>query len=244
MTNCCPIIELRRYRLRPGKRDALIDLFEREFVEPQEAAGMQIVGQFRDMDEPDHFVWLRGFADVASRAAALEKFYSGPVWAKHRSEANGTMINSDNVLLLRPTGPEDGFSLPSSPRAKFPTSGSRQGFTVSTICHLAPNSETDFAKFFARAMRPLIVQTNAKVLATLVTERGPNLFPKLPVREGETVFAWFLGFPSLQAYETHLAALDGLDAWTRNVLPEMDERVWCRNDIARLVRTAQSQIQA
>ena len=48
-----PVVELRQYTLRPGQRDVLIDLFDREFVESQEATGMAIVGQFRDLDDPD-----------------------------------------------------------------------------------------------------------------------------------------------------------------------------------------------
>ncbi len=65
---CCPIVELRQYTLHPGRRDALIDLFDREFVESQEALGMKIIGQFRDLDNPNRFVWLRGFRDMPSRA--------------------------------------------------------------------------------------------------------------------------------------------------------------------------------
>ena len=45
---CCPIVELRQYTLHPGQRDVLIDLFDREFVESQEALGMKIIGQFRE----------------------------------------------------------------------------------------------------------------------------------------------------------------------------------------------------
>src|SRR3989442_14099753 len=71
---CCPIVELRQYTLHPGKRDILIDLFDREFIEPQEAIGIKVIGQFRDVDDPDRFVWLRGFRDVASRAKALQDF--------------------------------------------------------------------------------------------------------------------------------------------------------------------------
>ena len=33
-----PVLELRQYTLHPGRRDELVALFEREFVEPQEAA--------------------------------------------------------------------------------------------------------------------------------------------------------------------------------------------------------------
>ena len=80
-----PVVELRQYTLRPGQRDVLIDLFDREFVESQEAEGMAIVGQFRDLDDPDRFVWIRGFGDMPSRARALAAFYGGPAWKAHRA---------------------------------------------------------------------------------------------------------------------------------------------------------------
>lgn len=96
------IVELRRYTLHPGQRDTLIELFDREFVETQETAGMRVIGQFRDLDDANRFVWLRGFADMAARAAGLDAFYGGPVWQTHRDAANATMVDSDDVLLLRP----------------------------------------------------------------------------------------------------------------------------------------------
>ncbi|MBA3583144.1 MAG: NIPSNAP family protein [Gemmatimonadetes bacterium] len=108
---CCPIVELRQYTLHPGKRDVLIVLFDREFVESQEAVGMRIIGQFRDLDNPNRFVWLRGFRDMPSRAQALKDFYGGPVWKPHREAANATMVDSDDVLLLRRALPTSGFSL-------------------------------------------------------------------------------------------------------------------------------------
>src|SRR6266568_2073756 len=99
--SCCEVLELRQYTLYPGKRDVLIDLFEREFIESQEALGAQVIGQFRDLDNPDRFVWLRGFRDMDARLDALQSFYDGPVWKAHREEANATMADSSNVLLLR-----------------------------------------------------------------------------------------------------------------------------------------------
>src|SRR5690348_11370989 len=96
------VVELRQYTLRPGRREVLIDLFERNLLEPQESLGIHVLGQFRDLDQPDRFVWLRGFPDMTARARALTAFYDGPVWAEHRSAANATMLDSDDVLLLRP----------------------------------------------------------------------------------------------------------------------------------------------
>lgn len=114
------IVELRQYTLRPGARDTLIELFEREFVTGQEAVGITVGGRFRDLDDPDRFVWLRSFPDMDGRARALRAFYHGPVWQGHREAANATMLDSDDVLLLR--GP--GFSAPDG-----------AGPVVATICH-------------------------------------------------------------------------------------------------------------
>lgn len=98
------IVEFRQYTLRPGARETLIELFEREFVTGQQAVGITVGGRFRDLDDPDRFVWLRAFPDMAHRRRALEAFYTGPVWREHRDVANATMIDSDDVLLLRGPG--------------------------------------------------------------------------------------------------------------------------------------------
>jgi len=112
----CTVVELRQYTLHPGGRDVLIELFDREFLETQEACGMKVLGQFRDQSRPDIFVWLRGFADMEARRQALAAFYGGPVWAAHRDAANATMVDSDNVLLLRPAWAGSGL-LPKESRA-------------------------------------------------------------------------------------------------------------------------------
>src|SRR5438270_10566172 len=114
-------------------RDTLIDLFDREFVESQEALGMRIIGQFRDLDNPDRFVWLRGFSDMAMRTHALQAFYGGPVWKAHREAANATMIDSDNVLLLRPARANFGFQQDTSIRPAPGVSNSSEGLVVATI---------------------------------------------------------------------------------------------------------------
>lgn len=234
------IIELRRYRLRPHARETLIDLFDHEFIEPQEVEGMSVMGQFRDLDDPDSFVWLRGFSDMPSRAAALNAFYTGPVWAAHRDQANGTMINSDNVLLLRPASPDVGFAPSRATRALPGVADGRRGLVVATTCYLAPRTDEEFARFFESTVKPHLVKASATVLAALVTEQSPNTFPRLPVREGETVFVWFSAFPNLAAYEAHLAELARCETWTTEVVSEMERRTWRKNEVLRLTPTARS----
>src|SRR5262245_56462337 len=96
------VLEIRNYLLQPGMQEHFIDYFEAVFLHSQEAAQMHVLGQFRLIDEPDHFVWLRGFRDMQTRLNSLQTFYGGPVWKKYGPLANRMMIDSDNVHLLRP----------------------------------------------------------------------------------------------------------------------------------------------
>jgi len=177
---CCSIVELRQYTLHDNARDALIALFDGRLIEPQERDGMHVIGQFRDCDDPRMFVWLRGFTDMDSRAAALEAFYRGPVWREHRDAANATMVDSDNVLLLRPTGP--GSGLPHPP----PT---RPGLDAPTGSMDEPTHVIDVyppSVAIAEATTRLR-EAGLQPLAWYETEPSENTFPALPVREGERV---------------------------------------------------------
>lgn len=195
-----PVVELRRYTLHPGQRDVLITLFDREFVETQEAVGIDVIGQFRDLDAPDHFVWLRGFPDPAARTESLRAFYGGSAWQTHRSAANATMIDSDDVLLLRPAHPDSGFRLGPGRSAV-----GNNGIIVATTWHLLPEAEAGFPEVFETVLTPMLGDAGIPILASFVSEHGENGFPALPVREEARVFVWFSRFPDRAAYERHAA---------------------------------------
>jgi hypothetical protein len=211
--SCCPILELRQYTLHPGQRDVLIDLFDREFVETQEALGMRIVGQFRDLDKPDRFVWLRGFPSMDARAKALAGFYGGPTWKAHRNAANATMIDSANVLLLHPARAASGFSLDGLRRPKPGAAGASGSLVVATIYYLDGPASDDFLELYERDVQPAHESAGASVLGRFVTEGSANTFPALPVREGEHVLVSFSRFADLAAYERHLAELARSTRW-------------------------------
>ena len=207
---CCPVVELRQYTLVPNQRETLISLFEKEFIETQEATGMTIIGQFRDWNNPDRFVWLRGFNDMDERAAQLQEFYGGPVWKAHREAANATMIDSDNVLLLRPALPGSGFQLQHASRGTPGSMEEREVLWVATIYHLGRTTGADLAVFFERELRPHLTSSGVPVLASFVTETRPNSFPQLPVREDANVFVWFSRFARRVDYEKWSAAVEEL----------------------------------
>lgn len=236
------VMELRRYRLRRGARERMIHLFDREFVETQEAEGMAVLGQFRDLDNADSFVWLRGFPDMTGRAASLERFYSGPVWRAHREAARETMVNTENVLLLRPAQAGLPVTLPLASRPAEADTICPPGLIVCTIAYLAPDRDEAFGAFFDADLRPALEDTGAEVIGSYIRERGENTYPRLPVREGETIFVWLARFAGLPEYEQHLALLDLSDDWRTRVAPEMDRLTWRPNEVARLTPTSRSRL--
>ncbi|HEX6661852.1 MAG TPA: NIPSNAP family protein [Sphingomicrobium sp.] len=200
-----PIVELRQYTLHDGKRDVLVKLFEREFVESQEALGMKVIGTFTDIDHPDRFVWLRGFRDMDSRFSGLSSFYGGPVWQAHRDEANATMVDSDNVLLLHAPDRGAEFALPST----RPTLGADapSGLVVATI-HYLKDDPAEALPTFENQVKPALEKAGVRPLAWFAPESAANNFPRLPVREGENVLVWLAAFADVDDYAARKAAIE------------------------------------
>ncbi|NBD12559.1 NIPSNAP family protein [Corallococcus silvisoli] len=216
---CCSVLELRQYTLHPGQRDVLLQLFEQAFIEPQEAVGMHIVGQFRDEDRPDRFVWLRGFRDMASRRDALHAFYGGPAWKAHRDAANATMQDSDNVLLLRPVREGSGLSHPSPSRPASGTAAHPESRVELTLCYLKAPAEEGLRTRFEQQVRPVLTELGATPRALWETEPAENTFPALPVLTGEHVFAWLTVFSDAGHHREHLRRRATSTAWLEPLQP-------------------------
>src|SRR5688572_15660433 len=235
-----PIVELRMYSLHPGRRDELIRLVEREFVESQEAVGIQVIGQFYDLDDPNRFVWLRGFHDMPARAESLNAFYGGPVWKAHRDAANATMIDSDNVLLLRLPHGTCGFSFKDAKRPPLGSRAKQDGFVTATIYYFDAPVDSELIHTFEKTIKPILIESGASILAYFVTEDSPNTFPQLPVREGEYVFVWFGGFPDQEAYRNHLTWLRESKLWKEEIETFLKKNIKGKPEVLRLTPTPRS----
>ena len=230
------VLELRQYTLYGGKRDKLISIFEKNFIEPQNALGAHVLGTFRDVDDPDRFVWLRGFRDMPARQKALEAFYGGPVWQAHKNDANGTMVDSDNVLLLRPASPGRGVREPVA-------SGAAGAMYGATIQYLGGVDGAQFAEFFDHAVLPWLTTAGVHPIARLITEEQANSYPRLPVREHDRTFLWLARWASLSDYDAFLAHFRTWSGWRDAapafVLPALMQKP----ERLRLMPTARSQMQ-
>jgi NIPSNAP protein len=232
----CSVAELRQYTLHAGARETLVSLFESEFIQPQETIGMAVFGPFRDLDDPNRFVWMRGFPDMVERKRMLAAFYGSPVWMAHREAANATMLDSDNVLLLRPE------PSPSAARILGDSALQRHSLLVVNIHYVTSSAIEEFARFFEQSMKPRLAETGAHVMASFGTENAPNTFPRLPVREGETVFVWLAAFSDMDHYRQHVATLRAGPDWREHAPESVIHQLARKPEVLLLAPTPHAQL--
>ena len=227
------VLEFRQYKIARGKRDAFVDLFEREFVESQEALGMRLVGLFRDLDDPDRFTWLREFPNMEARVQALDAFYFGPVWTANRSAANALLEDNDDVLLLRAAmaGADFGPSLREQKAS---------GLVVATVHYLWKDPVQGFTCFFEERVAPALQAAGLPVIGSFVQEEAPNNFPRLPVRRGEKVFVWFTRVADVAEHRAATDALLDSSAWTTAIGPMLADFEERAPQVLRLQPTPRS----
>jgi hypothetical protein len=174
---------------------------------------------------------------MSARADGLSAFYDGPVWRAHREAANATMLDSDDVHLLRPLTPRDAFGEP-APRPSFGALlQAPAGLVTVTLCTLREPPDEALAQAFDAHVRPHCEAEGATLLAVYATDPAPNNFPRLPVHEGRPVLAWFTRHANAEAHARHaarLAAEGALEA------PAWRERLLLAPHVARLAPTARS----
>jgi hypothetical protein len=233
---------LRQYTLYPGQREALIELFDSEFVETQEVVGIAVIGQFRDLDDQQRFVWLRGFENNEARGQALAAFYDGPDWRAHREAANATMEDSDNVLLLEPARADSGFrELPPRPSG-IGGASAPAGIVVATLYYTKPDSLKTFSALFDLSVRKRFESAGARTIAEYVTSTQVNSFPRLPIRLGEHIFVWLASFESADAFEAYRAGLSADLEWQRLTWQPIREHLAREPEVLRLAPTGRSRL--
>ena len=123
------------------------------------------------------------------------------------------MVDSDNVLQLRPAREELAFLLAPAARPPHGATAQSAALIVATIYYLRGPATDNFIDWFEQSVKPLLREAGAAPLASLITDPSPNNFPNLPVREGENVFVWFAWFEDQAAYERYLAELARSPGW-------------------------------
>jgi hypothetical protein len=93
------IVEVRSYRVKPGRREQFIHFFETRAVPAQRAHGMKILGPLLDLENPNKFVFLRSFPSLEERDRMKNAFYEGELWKNELEAIAMPMIDSYDVIL-------------------------------------------------------------------------------------------------------------------------------------------------
>jgi len=93
------IVEVRSYRIKPGKRDEFIRLFETRAVAAMRSYGMNVTGPFLDVENPNKFVFMRSFPSLEERDRMKEAFYGGELWKNELERLAMPLLDSYDVIL-------------------------------------------------------------------------------------------------------------------------------------------------
>lgn len=109
------IVEVRTYRIKPGRRDEFIKFFETRSIPALRSHGMKILGPLLDLENPNKFVWLRSFPSLEERDRMKNDFYESDLWKNELESIAMPMIDSYDFTLCETSrgsvfdGPKEGF---------------------------------------------------------------------------------------------------------------------------------------
>lgn len=83
------IIEMRTYKITPGKRTKFLKILESKAWPEHKKIGMKIRGPFLSIENDDTFFWMRAFPDQKSRERMRDEFYEGKLW---KEELEGKLM--------------------------------------------------------------------------------------------------------------------------------------------------------
>ena len=93
------IVEVRSYRIKPGRREEFIKLFESRAIPALREYGMPVVGPMLDVENPNKFVFLRSFPSLAERDRMKDAFYGSELWKKELEPLAMPLLDSYDVIL-------------------------------------------------------------------------------------------------------------------------------------------------
>jgi hypothetical protein len=94
------IVEMRTYKLKPGKRALFLEIFRSKSIPEHVELGMKILGPLLSIEDPDTFFFMRGFPDLASREPMKALFYEGDLWKHELQSLMMPMIDKYEVVVV------------------------------------------------------------------------------------------------------------------------------------------------
>ena len=94
------LIEMRTYKIKPGKRTEFLEVLESKAVPEHQKIGMKILGPFLSIEDVDTFFWMRAFPDLKSRQKMRHEFYEGKLWKDVLEEKLMPILEKYEVVVV------------------------------------------------------------------------------------------------------------------------------------------------
>jgi len=94
------IIEMRTYKITPGKRTEFLKLLESKAIPEQHKIGIKILGPFLSIEDGDTFFWMRAFPDPESRDRMRDEFYEGKLWKEQLEQKLMPILEEYDVVIV------------------------------------------------------------------------------------------------------------------------------------------------
>ena len=93
--------ELRRYTVRPGKKDEWIEFMEGTIIPFQVSKGMVITGSYSGEDDDSVYFWTRRFESEEQRVALYAAVYESDFWKDEVAPKVVDLIDRDLIQVTR-----------------------------------------------------------------------------------------------------------------------------------------------
>src|SRR2546428_2176876 len=94
------IIEMRTYKIRPGKRTEFLEVLESKGIPEHQKIGMKILGPFLSSEDEDTFFWMRAFPDLKSREKMRDEFYEGKLFKRDLEKNHVPLLGKYDVVVV------------------------------------------------------------------------------------------------------------------------------------------------
>lgn len=94
------IVEMRTYKLKPGTRAKILEVFHKSLFPECKRIGMKVAGPFVSVEDQVTVFWMRGFPDAPAQRKMSDEFYGGKAWANELSDAFMPNMESYSVTAV------------------------------------------------------------------------------------------------------------------------------------------------
>lgn len=102
-----PVLDVRTYRIVPGRRDELVRLFREEIRPMLDRHGTRVLAAGPSLADDDGFTLIRAFDSLEQRREQLEGFYGSAEWLERYDGPVTELVEAYHVVVV-PAPPELG----------------------------------------------------------------------------------------------------------------------------------------